>query len=112
MSRPPNGGLFDRAATITDRVLEYFWDKQQVKDRLAISPEHGKVAEWLRGNTAIRDSIANLLAARISARGILPIPSTPHELAIQAGRDRECRELSLLFSELYALPVGREGEDE
>ena len=77
-------------------------------------PAMDAVADWARMEPQNVEVLREFLASRIEARGALPIPSTSHDLAIIAGRDKECRELAqlLLFLAHSAPPSMASGSEQ
>ena len=71
-----------------------------------LTPIERNVAVWLAGNNAALDSLVELLRDRIEGRGALPVPSTPHQVVVEAGRDSEARQIIDELRRLYATPVG------
>ena len=79
--------------------------------RSNLTKEQAAIASWAVAEPARIQSIVDYLSSRVEVRGSLPTPANPHDLAIQAGRDKECRELAqvLLFLTTYpSIAVGSE----
>ena len=77
----------------------------------SLTSEQAAVADWLRGREAECESIRKLISARVEGRGLLPTPSNPHEVFVNAGRDAEARELSRLLLLLCKSPVASGSEE-
>lgn len=71
-----------------------------------LTPIERNVAIWLAGNEAALNSLIELLRDRIEGRGALPVPSTPHQVVVEAGRDSEARQIIDELRRLHATPVG------
>ena len=83
----------------------------QAATAVIIPPKEKAVADWLSGNRVACESLVNLLNSRVEGRGLLPVPSNPHEAMVNVGRDREARELARLLLSLEQAPVS-EGNGE
>ena len=77
-----------------------------------LSRQQEDAAGHLRGNEKLVTHLTALITTRIEDRGALPLPSNPHDAAIQLGRDAECREISRLLSLLASLPVAPLADEE
>ena len=108
---PPFRGVRERASTIAETVMGWMAEKKQpqgiVYDKLEKT-----AALWLRGNSLAMDTLQKLIEARHEARALLPVPGTPHELAVYEGRNREGRDIVALLTKIYHAPVEFGSEDE
>ena len=76
--------------------------------------DQASVASWLRGDERRLKTLTDLLHGRVEGRGLLPTPSNPYEVMVNAGRDAEARELARLLLLLCTSPVqlGNEGSND
>lgn len=81
-------------------------------EAMPLPKEVADVLSWLRGDEARCATLVNLLNYRVDGRGLLPIPSNPHEVMVNVGRDREARELARLLLSLCSSPVPSGSTDE
>ena len=75
------------------------------KVRDEFTEEQQAVAKWLRGQRQMAESLEDLLRARIEARGLLPVPSTPTEAHLDRARDAECRAIIAWLRMIERSPV-------
>lgn len=91
---------------MAQRVRDWIFAAQQaVLVEAPVPPNDAAVLSWLRGDRPRCETLVNLLNGRVDGRGLLPIPSNPHEVMVNVGRDREARELARLLSSLCTSPV-------
>lgn len=97
---------------VTDHVVDLLQNRT-LDPKMDMTQEESVVADWLRGDEMRLNTLLKMLAARIEGRGLLPAPSTPNDVAMMYGRDREAREIMNTLVELFAAPVtlGSDEED-
>ena len=75
-----------------------------------MTPEEAELANHLRGNTALFESLTRLLQTRIAGRANVPEPSDPLEAKSMLARDREIQWVLKELEALYHAPVNPAGE--
>ena len=104
---PPN------VVRLMPRAMQGFFGTGAPPSAQPLSPHEEAVAGWLRGDTGRLNTLKTLLQTRYDERAKLPVPSTPHDLAVSAGAQHELRQIIIWLDTLYSYPVytgSEEGE--
>lgn len=95
----------------TQTVVDFVRGMSMQRQQPQLTAEEAALGPHLRGNTALYESLVNLVQSQIAGRARVPEPSDPLQAKSSIARDRECQRVLARLELVYHSPVSTPGDN-